>query len=438
MTEFIAVGLVIVSGEPVELRFTDSEREHVLQQVLHAHQVLAEAELAANITFTYPQGVEGSNELWYNVLDGGTWAGDKRVFSSYVSAGPSAVVFQSKLYYFYGSSGRRNSELWYNVSFDGSSWEGDTKVAATMLSASPSCIVHQGKLHCFHVQGASDNEELWCNNFNGSDWGDDIKVADVTMSQAPSTVSFRDQLYCFYQGRGDSGEMRYGSFDDVSREGIRRDPTLRYLGFSSGYYGCVQFAQALQQSSRADWAYVAFFTKYPLNHFAYAGGVRICMEYANHDKNTWIITEKAEPSPGAIRSNKKGNDESNEESAESSPEAHRSVESFDNEEKRAVREEIKRKAVATHQKEVDNLQDRLQIYGIQGKLRVLEPKREVKGDGLKNEKEANQEQPPETTKDEVGPSKEPQAEFEEWETTDKFITQGNEYAKQMQLMTKKI
>ncbi len=64
-------------------------------------------------------------------------------------------------------------------------------------------------------------------------------------------------------------------------ESVWRDPALLQLGYSSGYAGCVQYAEALRLQRKTDWSYVAFFTKYPQHHFAYAGGVRLCMQYSN-------------------------------------------------------------------------------------------------------------------------------------------------------------
>ncbi len=60
-----------------------------------------------------------------------------------------------------------------------------------------------------------------------------------------------------------------------------RDPALTQLGYPAGLDGCRQYAEALIPQKNTNWAYVAFFTKYPLAHFAYAGAVHLCMEYSN-------------------------------------------------------------------------------------------------------------------------------------------------------------
>ena len=62
-----------------------------------------------------------------------------------------------------------------------------------------------------------------------------------------------------------------------------RDPALDALGFGPGHAGARAYAESLRTQLRTDWAYVAFITKYPVNHFAYAffGGPHLVMDYAN-------------------------------------------------------------------------------------------------------------------------------------------------------------
>ena len=62
-----------------------------------------------------------------------------------------------------------------------------------------------------------------------------------------------------------------------------RDPALAALGFGAGHAGARAYAEDLRRRLGTNWAYVAFFTKYPVNHFAYAfiGGPLLVMDYAN-------------------------------------------------------------------------------------------------------------------------------------------------------------
>jgi hypothetical protein len=64
-------------------------------------------------------------------------------------------------------------------------------------------------------------------------------------------------------------------------ESIWRDPALQSLGYAAGLAGCQAYVNKLKQQTGSDWSYVAFFTKYPQYHFAYAYGPVLCMQYAN-------------------------------------------------------------------------------------------------------------------------------------------------------------
>jgi len=65
-------------------------------------------------------------------------------------------------------------------------------------------------------------------------------------------------------------------------EKIWRDPALAQLGYEAGEKGYNKYAQDLREKNKTDWAYVAFITKYPQEHHAYARGIRLCMTYANN------------------------------------------------------------------------------------------------------------------------------------------------------------
>ncbi|MXP65237.1 hypothetical protein E0493_17975 [Roseomonas sp. M0104] len=62
-----------------------------------------------------------------------------------------------------------------------------------------------------------------------------------------------------------------------------RNPAMAGLGHAQSWQGVIDFVEGLRNGHRTDWAYCAFFVKYPLDHFAYAsiGGPRLVMDYAN-------------------------------------------------------------------------------------------------------------------------------------------------------------
>jgi hypothetical protein len=60
-----------------------------------------------------------------------------------------------------------------------------------------------------------------------------------------------------------------------------RDAALTSLGLGAGVAGVRAYASALRAKLATDWAYCAFFTRYTLFHFAYAGRPRLVMHYLN-------------------------------------------------------------------------------------------------------------------------------------------------------------
>jgi hypothetical protein len=69
----------------------------------------------------------------------------------------------------------------------------------------------------------------------------------------------------------------------AQREARFRDPALAAMGYGSGLNGARAYVNALRAVRKTNWGYCAFFTKYPVGHFAYAslGGPRLVMHYEN-------------------------------------------------------------------------------------------------------------------------------------------------------------
>ena len=79
--------------------------------------------------------------------------------------------------------------------------------------------------------------------------------------------------------------VRPGPADLTSgqKEALWRDPAMASLGFGAGMDGVHDYVEQLRSTNSTEWAYCAFFTKYPVGWFAYAsiGGPRLVMDYAN-------------------------------------------------------------------------------------------------------------------------------------------------------------
>lgn len=67
----------------------------------------------------------------------------------------------------------------------------------------------------------------------------------------------------------------------AEKEALWRDPAMKKLGYGSGIDGVRDYVEDIRKKLKTDWGYCAFFTKYPLGHFAYAGRPRVVMAYSN-------------------------------------------------------------------------------------------------------------------------------------------------------------
>ena len=87
----------------------------------------------------------------------------------------------------------------------------------------------------------------------------DIKIVTLNVQPGPGTLTF------------DQKETRW------------RDPAMQQLGFATGMAGVSAYVEQIRTNLGTTWTYCAFFTKYPLGHFAYAsiGGPRLVMHYDN-------------------------------------------------------------------------------------------------------------------------------------------------------------
>jgi hypothetical protein len=72
-----------------------------------------------------------------------------------------------------------------------------------------------------------------------------------------------------------------GSYEAM--EAPWRNPAMQQLGFEASFAGVQAYVEALRRRLNTTSAYCAFFTKYPLRHFAYASinGPRLVMHYNN-------------------------------------------------------------------------------------------------------------------------------------------------------------
>lgn len=176
---------------------------------------------------------------------------------------------------------------------DGESWD-----AGEGMSCTPPHEQHDGIAHATALAGAPTSQRLTGSvavgivivegpnaNLKFSDAERTKVVAEVQnglswlATQNPEGVVFKYDIKIVTLSVQPGADSL--TFDQ--KETRWRDPAMQQLGFATGMAGVTAYAEQLRTNLSTQWTYVAFFTKYPLGHFAYAsiGGPRLVMDYNN-------------------------------------------------------------------------------------------------------------------------------------------------------------
>lgn len=182
--------------------------------------------------YCFYQGVDSNGRVLYSVFDGGEWSGQIAVGNTAgMSSGPGAIVFNGEIYCFYQGV-NNNGRVLYNI-FNGNNWSREIPVGNTAgMSSGPSAIVFEGKIYCFY-QGVNNNGRVLYNAFDGNGWSGETSVGNTAgMSSGPSAIIFQNKIYCFYQGVNNNGRVLYNVFDGNNWSGEL--PVGNTGGMSSG------------------------------------------------------------------------------------------------------------------------------------------------------------------------------------------------------------
>ncbi|MBK3337196.1 hypothetical protein [Burkholderia pseudomallei] len=183
------------------------------------------------------QGVKEDGNLYWVEYDGPNdkWGPVVQVPGVRMSSSPSAVFYKSKVYVFYRENG--GSKLMY-VEHDGTNWSTARQSPNSSLSQSPNAAVFKDKIYLFW-QGKNNSGNLWWKTFDGETFTPEKKSSNAGLSASPGAVNYGDgRLYVFYQGKSNSGRIWYSSSeDDFNSSTMVRQPNGSEVGITDSPRG---------------------------------------------------------------------------------------------------------------------------------------------------------------------------------------------------------
>ena len=115
-----------------------------------------------------------------------------------------------------------------------------------------------------------------------ADWESGIDAAMLRFSNG-KMYFFKGSDYLRWKDpqQMDPGYPKQIAVANGDREKLWRDPAMAKLGYSADWNGVTAYAEDLRKDKGAQWSLIAFFTRYPLKWFGYAGRPRIVMHLDN-------------------------------------------------------------------------------------------------------------------------------------------------------------
>ena len=206
-----------------------------------AHKTEQNAALVVynDILYCIHRGGHNDEALWFCSFDiqKDTWTHDIRIDVKDVNSkwGPSAVVFNNKLYVFFASN-KNGYEIAY-VSWDGHTWSSFVTISdgcdgnkyGHLTCDTPAVAVFRDQLYVAH-RGSKDEKLYYCvGSSNGSGpltWTPDMELGNgALLEQGPALAVFKDKLVmihrsstknallfaCYYDGKSWSADAEFGN-----------------------------------------------------------------------------------------------------------------------------------------------------------------------------------------------------------------------------------
>lgn len=146
--------------------------------------------------WAFYQGPDFDGTIWYaNTTDGEHWTtSPEEIPGVKTSTSPGAVQFQGRLHVIHQSS-KNSGYMYFTVRNPDGTWTTDTEIDGVRMTDSPAPAVFGNRLYVFH-QGVSGNEELWyTSTADGRSWRDDAEIASMSVTYFPSVTVAGATMY---------------------------------------------------------------------------------------------------------------------------------------------------------------------------------------------------------------------------------------------------
>jgi hypothetical protein len=228
----------------------------------------AAAVLADTRLYCFCRGRTSNHLLYTWTEDLQEWRPEARVPGAVTTQAPAAIELEKRLYVLHQGS-ESNDDLRFTSTADGTTWEPDEPINDIRLTDAPGLCIWQERLYCFYRR--TDGTLRYTSTAGGRKW-EDSRTALIELAESPSPIVIGGVLRCLTHA-ADSSELRNARiYDSKYEQGEApwRDPALEAAGFRPGKDGIIAATEQLIQQEGTDWGYLAFITKYPLGHSAYA------------------------------------------------------------------------------------------------------------------------------------------------------------------------
>ena len=270
----VAVGIVIVDGPTRETQFTAAERVEVVAEVQNGLTWLGTQTNGAPVTWSYEIRNVAVTVPPLPIVSLVAKHSGLVLDVTGASTGNGARVIQ------WGAHGGHNQHFSMEPLGDGS-FRFVAEHSGRVLDVENASTANGARIIQWDWHGG-DNQRFLVEDQGNGEMRIRAKHSGLALDVTSSSTAAGAQIIQWPWHGGDNQRFKVDALGG-EREDRWRNPAIAALGHQGNWNGVGDYLNDLRRRLGTEWAYIGFFTKYPLGHFGYAsiGGPRIVMDYHN-------------------------------------------------------------------------------------------------------------------------------------------------------------